>query len=202
MNGLADQAVHQDEFAHGPADRFDRLLDNAVVVVQQGHVRYVARLHREPGPPDLLDQRPLKLTQGRQTVAATEDEWPIARSRVETQRAIEPDLERRRGDRRGSLPGRGDDIFRQAAVEAERMQRDVEPIGPQRLAAEAMPAAQLPCKGRDPFGDIRVRKDRKEQAVRSCRRRPEPVDASCSGTPARDTPLLPLDDQPPRKIQG
>ncbi len=39
MARLAEQAVHQHEFAYGPAYRLNRLLSDHEVVVEQGHMR-------------------------------------------------------------------------------------------------------------------------------------------------------------------
>src|SRR5580658_1369464 len=77
---LTAQAVHQDELTYPPTDSIDRLFGNAAVVIQQGHVRLVLRLHPAPEA-NFLQCSTKTLTQDHQsgdTIASSQHEWLVA----------------------------------------------------------------------------------------------------------------------------
>ena len=142
---LTDQAVHEHELVRGPGNRLDSLLGDAALVVQQGHVRPVVRLQSvpEPGRLEHLAKSLLKRRQCSNAITSDQHERPVARSAQETQRAVEPELERRHHDRRRRLACQRDDVPRQTLMVAEVMQRDMEALGRERFALQPMFVAPL-----------------------------------------------------------
>jgi hypothetical protein len=77
---LTVQAMHQDELTYRPTDSIDGLFCNAAIIIQQGHVRLVLRLHPAPQA-DFLQCRakmPMQGQQSHHTIAAAQYEWLVA----------------------------------------------------------------------------------------------------------------------------
>jgi hypothetical protein len=159
--------VHQHELGGGPADRLDRVLVDAALVVEQGHVREELRF--DPPKAVALDratERALECDQ-RGIVAA---QYTRTRPTEKAHRAIEGHLEGRSHDARRGAARRRHQISRHARMRPEAEQRDVEARGAQRPAAEPMPDALLRGDGRQARGSLGLRKQRKEEAVGTRRR--------------------------------
>jgi hypothetical protein len=156
--GLAEQTVHEDEFAHGPTNCLDDLLGDAVVVIQQGHMRCVLRLRPtpEPGFFQRHAKQLLKRYECRDTIAPAQDEWPVTRSARETHRAVECDVKPRHYNGRRGFTRRADDTLRQSHV-TEMMQRDMEALRRERPTFQSMFTAQSLCDLCDARGSVGVR---------------------------------------------
>src|SRR4051794_3091658 len=88
---LAEQTVTQHELADGPADRLDRVLLDAALVIEQLDMRRVLRLHEaEAALLQSLAERPLQIDHPGNAAATTENERP--RRAHEAHGTIEGDI--------------------------------------------------------------------------------------------------------------
>ncbi len=166
MFGLTEQAVHEDKFACGPVEHFDRMFCNGVFVVQQRHVRCVARLgfaDFEPGFCHRIAESQLKTYQLSNAITTTEQNVGIlAGSGNKTHGAVQCDLERLLDDACPGFHGHCNDVRRQAHKITEVVQRDVKTLCLERFAFQAMHGAELLRKLVNLRGSATVRKNRKK----------------------------------------
>jgi hypothetical protein len=166
MLTFANQAVHENKLARGPAHGFDNTFIDLAPVVKQGHVRRETRC-RIAFKPCLLQRRAknrMKLLQ-RGNVASKEDEWAVTRFPAKTACMVEYNVERRHRDScRSRLRPRGN-VPWETWVCTDGMQRDVEALRAKQLSFQAMFSMQLSRKPLDTRGSVGIRQDREEQMM-------------------------------------
>ena len=155
------QTVDEHDLAYGPADRFDRVLFDVAVRIQDGDVR--SELPLRQTPQTSCRQRgakpPSKRPQLLYALVTNEDKRPTAKPAPKAGRAVEPKLERLHLHVRGSLACDPNDLVGQLT---EKEQRDVQQLWFDYFAIEFVGAFERMRQPVNPHGRIGVRKDRKE----------------------------------------
>jgi hypothetical protein len=155
------QTVDEHELVHGPADRFNRVLFDAAVRIQDGDVRSEFPLRQTPQTSSRQRdaKHPSKRSQPLYALVTNEDKRPTARPAPKAGRAIEPELKRLHLHVRGSLACDPNDLIGQLT---EKEQRDVQQLWFDYFAIEFVGAFERMRQPVNPHGRIGIRNDRKE----------------------------------------
>lgn len=166
MLRLAQEAAHKHELGGGPADRLDGVLYDDLVVVEHCHMGLATGLRLKPGALEREAQNVHKLADCR-SVTAAQDEGVLAGTAAsETQCTIEHDVDRRVDDTGCSGHGRIDQRFRDRAdIVTQAVKRDVQTIGAQQLATQAVVLPQQMDGFSHASTVTGLRKQREEQSL-------------------------------------
>lgn len=141
--------MHEDKLVHGKANGFDRALWREPTVVQQCHMR--REVWRDPagqsGSRHCLCQRAVEQQQRIDIVERANHERPLATTiAAEAPGAIERDFERRRRDRIAGFACGINQVLRQIRMIAEAMQRNMEPLGRNKLSLRPVSSRSCPAR--------------------------------------------------------
>jgi hypothetical protein len=142
----AKQAVHKNEFAHGPANGLDEMAFDAAHVVQQRDVGREFQTRMNPARPQREAQRVMKHHRAIDAVATAQNQRIAAGKACDT---IERDIKRPRRYGSASLDRIGNTAARQAVVIADEVDRDVKSVRQVRLAGEPIGATKMLRGGGD-----------------------------------------------------
>lgn len=158
---MATYTVDEREFAHGPADRFNRMFLDVAIRVQHRDVRREIPLRQALQTPSRQRdaERPSKRPQPLHALVPNEDKRPTARPAPKAGGTIEPEFERLTPHFRSSLACDPSDLLRRLT---EKEQRDVQQLRFDYLSIEFVGTSERVRQSVNPCGCIGIRKDRKE----------------------------------------
>jgi hypothetical protein len=140
--------VHEDKLADLPTDSLDGFFGHTFPVVKESDVRSEFLVVLYSALYEFRAQALMNVPQSGAVAAVTKDTRPAPGLARETSCPVKSDLEWWHGGgyRSDCQIDRLDDVIRNAAMAAKKMQHDVEPLGGQQLSTQTMFGVKLPCK--------------------------------------------------------